>query len=174
MYSHRVTLCVCDFKVFKRFESHQFLLGEFHIKEMIWRWYTEDMYYGTVSTSALYRLFALCVICSLLFSFALHAVQIAHTHFNLEHTHPHSEKSTTEIFLVEYMHLADKKLLVFLFIASLSSSMFFGTLGTVWKKLILWALRKNRSFMMRCIERALVFNYLRIFFKKGILHTKVY
>lgn len=111
---------------------------------------------------------------SLVFSFGLHSIQVAHAHFGVESDRDH-DRDARGLQLNEYMHFADKKVFavaLFVFLApwaSLTSS-------------ILTRLRLSLYFERRLVSRIrtltlmwnIYFEYFKILYQRGILNTKVF
>lgn len=111
---------------------------------------------------------------SLVFSFGLHSIQIAHTHFGVEHGHEQDPGAGVPQ-LSEYMHLADKKAFVvalFVFLAPWAS-----VTSSILSRLRL-SLYLERRLVSRVRALTLMWNiyfeYFKICFRRGILNTKVF
>ncbi len=109
----------------------------------------------------------------LVFSFGLHAVQVEHVHFNAEHTHGDEHASLASI-LGEYMHLADKKLLLGIFFASTSLWTFLELRMSLWERLLYRASQVDALRRRRVLRIYRIFDYVRIFLRKGTIHTKAH
>lgn len=108
----------------------------------------------------------------LMCSFGLHALQISHSHAEHSH-HDDAGKTGGVLFLGEYMHLNDKKLLSFVLVAGV----FFGALllDTAWSRFMTLIHTWYRILYrhMRNIQRPPQ-SYLVYCFSRGILHPKAY
>ncbi len=109
----------------------------------------------------------------LVFSFGLHAIQIEHVHFTAEGTHGGEHTSSISL-LGEYMHLADKKLLASLFFASISLWTFLELRISLWDQLLAHASRVHTSRKKTAPPLSRIFDYVRVFLKRGMIHTKAY
>lgn len=124
--------------------------------------------------------FAILVVLTLLFSFGLHSVQVAHSHPNhAEHQgHTHGESQEHEsngTALGEYMHAADKKLLLILATISMLALGFVTTLFGSWEQFILHKNLLLCTFFKKSREIVLsTHNYLERCFCRGILHPKLH
>lgn len=124
--------------------------------------------------------FAILVVLTLLFSFGLHSVQVAHSHPNHAehqgHTHGESqEHKSSGSTLGEYMHAADKKLLLILAALSMLALGLVTTLSSSWEHFILHKNLLLCTFFKKSRETALsTHNYLKWCFCKGILHPKLH
>ncbi len=125
----------------------------------------------TISKGCIVTLF---VSVCLMVSFGLHSIQITHTHYGDAHTEE-KEHHSGETQLSEYMHLADKKLLV-AFVAFFVAPWTLFNSYTSWQRKLLWRLEQYWLSHMRLLKRAwsISFEYFRIYFRKGVLHTKVF
>ena len=113
----------------------------------------------------------------LVFSLGLHAIQVEHVHFATEGTHEnaHEDEHSTGISLLgEYMHLADKKLLWVMFFAGVSLWTFLEFKISLWDRLLLSAVQVYVSGKKRVSLSSRIFDYVRIFLRKGTIHTKAY
>ena len=117
-------------------------------------------------------IFMFCIACILFFTFALHLLQVHHIHFNSGHSNHESEKNTVNMFLGEYLHLADKKLLALLFTVSILFFVYGQMRRSGWLRFLFQTALYARILQKNCIERYVIFDYLCIYFTKGILHTK--
>jgi hypothetical protein len=109
----------------------------------------------------------------LLSSFGLHAVQIEHEHFLASPAHGAHEHKQGFATLDTYMHLSDKKYLIFLPVVLLALS-FLGRQMRIEELLLLSATRSARMIHERYGNQYRMFDYIRLFLKKGILHSKTY
>lgn len=113
---------------------------------------------------------------SLLFSFGLHAVQIQHGHFEVsEHNERHSHEGSHAVddsALDVTMHLLDKKLLLWLGAALLLAVFFEPKKLAI--RLLVCASRTAKISHDRYGNIFRMHDYLCLFFKKGIFHTKAY
>lgn len=113
------------------------------------------------------------IVLGLVCSFGLHTVQVTHEHFGEQHTH-NSDSSSRVVILGEYMHLTDKKLfLIPLFLATVLWG-YIDVLSGIRERLLTHALQCVTSLRQKSRERYNFFEYLDLYFKRGILHTKVY
>ncbi len=108
--------------------------------------------------------------CSLL----LHAIQIDHRHVNTEHTHKgtHETSESTHSILKEYMHVSDKKWLYMIFTISL-----YGYIDLLVSRLDQLLSSMFRFCKMVLRQSCLLYRYLyflRLFFQRGITHSKVH
>ncbi len=109
----------------------------------------------------------------LLFSFGLHSVQVEHEHFGaspLNETHEHKRGFAA---LDTYMHLSDKKILLFLPVALLFLP-FLSRQMRIEELLLLSATRYAKMLHERYTDQYRVFDYTRHFLRKGLIHSKVY
>ncbi len=109
----------------------------------------------------------------LFFSFGLHAVQVPHAHVSTGHEHSHEPQSSS-ISLAEYMHVSDKKFLLLVFVVGTLLVTFLDVSRLSVRRLLLCASRYCAVLSTRGTERDTIFNYLDIFFGRGILHTKLH
>ena len=111
----------------------------------------------------------------LFFSFGLHAVQVPHTHFASHETHEHQQEHVpTQTMLGEYMHLADKKLVVSMYTMTVLLVVFLDGALRAGKELLVYASVRYTALQRKALERDSFYNYLCLYFRKGIIHTKVF
>jgi hypothetical protein len=128
--------------------------------------------------SPIKNLLSILLALGLLFSFGLHAVQIQHTHFTVAPEHsPHNhgeEKEASGITMLEVaMHLADKKLLLFLVTGLILLTPFLNE-RRILLSLLLFALRSASNSYKRHGHQFRMHDYLSLFLRKGIFHSKAY
>jgi hypothetical protein len=111
---------------------------------------------------------------SLVFSFGLHSIQVPHAHSGKLHHHG-SEHEKQVFELSEYMHLADKKLYTFVAHPLFAPWTFLASFVLSQRKLFLHQERRLIVYI-RNLRRTwnVTFEYLRVFFQRGVLHSKVY
>lgn len=131
------------------------------------------MIYIRVSQGAYARFVAIFIAFSLLTSFGLHSIQIEHEHPTSHHSH-NNEHSSKGIMLGEYMHLADKKLVALVLMAGIVLFAFLDGVVRMRKGFLVYALQKYLQLRKKSSEQYHFFNYLCLYFKKGIIHTKAY
>lgn len=119
---------------------------------------------------------SMCVVFTLLSSFGLHSVQIAHVHPG-HVTHDQSEQghANTMLSVGEYMHIGDKKLFVILSIFTLLATLFSAVPGLRWEAFVRRTEHKYTLFL-RCRKEIadVIPEYIRFYFSKGVLHTKLH
>ncbi len=132
------------------------------------------MYRRCNCTVSVGRIFTLFLSLSLVFSFGLHSIQIAHAHFGVEHGHE-QDPGAGGLQLSEYMHLADKKIFALGLIIFLAPWTFLDSYALSCRKLFLYV-EMQLLFRIRILYRRwnVTFEYLRISFRKGVLHPKVF
>jgi hypothetical protein len=115
-------------------------------------------------------------------SFGLHAVQIQHEHFGTTQvhteenhgTHPHGEHQASGFGQLDIaMHLADKKLLLFLLFAGMVLIPFLNT-QRILAGMLQSALRHTRTRQARYGNTGRIHAYLTHCFRKGIFHSKAF
>ncbi len=120
------------------------------------------------------HLLGLFLVCALIFSFGLHALQIRHDHvLALSQTHTHGEdEETNTVSISAYLHVAEKKSLFILFLPMLWAGMWLherrNAFSPQYARILLLRIK------MQCIERFCLFNFLVYIFKRGLLHVKIY
>ncbi len=122
----------------------------------------------TAHTQFFSIVFTLC----LLISFGLHSFQVQHTHYVAHNDHEHH--SSGKISLVEYMHVADKKVFLIPILLAVFIVSFLDTAFLAWRGMLQFAVRRCVGITETTFERYQLFNYYNLFFKKGILHSKAY
>jgi len=123
--------------------------------------------------SSIKCLLSIVLALGLLSSFGLHAVQIEHEHFMTSSAHGTHEHKQGFATLDISMHLSDKKIFIFLPVALLFLP-FLSRQMRIEELLLLSATRYATMLQERHGNHYRVFDYLRLFLKKGILHTKAY
>ncbi len=115
-------------------------------------------------------------------SFGLHAVQVEHEHFGTtyahteEHhgTHSHGEHQSSGFSQLDVvMHLADKKLFLFLLLGGLVLIPFLNR-QTILLNLLESVLQRTRMLQIRYGKTMRLHAYLSYFFRKGIFHSKAF
>lgn len=133
---------------------------------------------------------ALCV-AILLASFTLHSVQVKHTHHAESHaeattyTHVHadgssdthtaseqSNKNEDSESLNDVMHMAEKKLLLFIMSATLLFVAFTHPQWLSYQRLRIFAYSRTRRFIASFIP--ILHSYIRRLYTAGILNPKLY
>jgi hypothetical protein len=109
----------------------------------------------------------------LLFSFGLHAVQIEHEHFVASPAHGTHEHKQGFATLDTYMHLSDKKMLIFLPVALLALT-FFSKHLRIEELLLLSATRYAKLLHERYGNQYRIFDYAHTSLRKGLMHSKAY
>ncbi len=117
---------------------------------------------------------SIILVLGLLSSFGLHAVQIEHEHFSASSTHGTHEHKQGFATLDTYMHLSDKKYLIFLPVLALTLLSFLNHRVRMEELLLLSATRHAKILHDRFGKQHRAFDYLCRFFRKGLLHSKAY
>lgn len=127
------------------------------------------------SNTAIFMRYALSFILAgaLIFSFGLHSVQIDHIHFNALHSHTEEHKSKF-VSLETYMHLSDKKIFLFIPIATLLPFFILNASLMLKAQLVLLSGWYTRLLRRQSVQQSRVHNYLCYFLRKGIFHSKAY
>ncbi len=118
-----------------------------------------------------YPFIALILSLGLVFSFGLHAVQIEHAHFGDVHAHGGEHQSVFSD-LGEYMHLADKKMLLIL--SSGTLLWIFLLHIDAWSRLLQYVHTYSLRYRQRRFQVYRALGYLSRFFGEGLLHSKVH
>lgn len=114
----------------------------------------------------------------LIFSFCLHSVQIHHTHFVVTHEHgEHSQSGESQSRGVNtpevVMHVSDKKIF-FILIMGLILVISFVTKRRIIFSLLLSAFRSAKIYYKIYGNSPRAHDYVSMYFRKGIYHSKAY
>lgn len=121
------------------------------------------------------RFLSLVLVLGLLFSFGLHAVQVAHVHGGEHVSHAgENEHESGVVVLDEYMHLSDKKVFMTLSEAVLVLWTVYGVQVCMRAMLLYLSSRTLNQAQKYFGTWYRVRNYLYCYFRKGILHSKAY
>jgi hypothetical protein len=119
------------------------------------------------------RVFATLSIFLLFASFGMHAIQIPHGHFDGQnHTQTSEKSSSVFVTLGEYMHVAEKKMLLDITVALLLSATFlYGSFSQFVRKQNLWFVS-----LLRWREKLILttLTCIKLLFFRGILNPKLY
>ncbi len=134
-----------------------------------------DFFNGTYSIRSVV---SILLTLALLSSFGLHAIQIHHEHFaSIQEHGGHDHSGEKHAFGFETldiaMHLADKKLVLFL-VASIVLLAPFLTERKRLQSLLLFALRSVKNSYERHGHQYRMHDYLSLYLRKGIFHSKAY
>jgi len=121
------------------------------------------------SKSVCVRIVSVVLTLGIFFSFGLHSIQTPHTHFD-----EHGEHESGPQMLGEYMHLADKKLVIAYFGIAPVVSMLFDFARLAMRELFLYAMFWHKVLRVRLQRVGAIGNYLLVFLMRGVIHTKVY
>lgn len=121
------------------------------------------------------------ILCTLLLlcSFGLHALQVKHTHYGLNHVHAagetvqeqnHSHSENGHESLAEKMHMAEKKFIYFALGATLIFYVFSPSPFLIYQSMLLYSFQKIISIQKRLTRK--IFSFLRLFYATGILNPK--
>ncbi len=130
-------------------------------------------------SSTLKAIVSCLVVLALCSSFGLHALQVHHEHFSLVHTHGNhddgGEQNHTSGFqtIEAAFHASDKKLYSLVVRNIFSVPAFLINLN-ITAILLLFALYCTSVIRERHEKRFRIFDYLSLYFRKGIYHSRAF
>jgi hypothetical protein len=122
-------------------------------------------------------LLSVCVAATLISSLGLHTVEINHTHPQHTHQHEHSSHGHdgTMVSVGEYIHLAEKKLLLALVVSALAVSILLKPTRRFREQLLIYyRILRARCLLYRVRRRGSLINYLTLYLSRGVLNPKLF
>jgi hypothetical protein len=144
------------------------------VRFYIINWYHNIMKWKLSNKALFSSVFSVFIVLTLLFSLSLHSVQISHDHPG-NHTGEQQGHGGDALVLGEYLHMSDKKLCIILASILLLGTGIATALYGNWPQFLLRVELRYFFFFRRRKEVTLViFDYLKLYLCRGILHPKLH